>query len=49
MREAGALLKSAQLSVSEMQGKEGDSNYCTDHNLRIQQFVMARLSKAMLG
>ena len=49
VREAGAMLRNAHLSASEIHEKEGPANYCTDYDLRIQRFIMARLSEAVPG
>lgn len=49
VREAGAMLKSAHLSASEIHEKEGPANYCTDYDLRIQRFIMSRLSEIVPG
>ena len=49
VREAGAMLKSAHLSTSEIHEKEGPANFCTDYDLRIQRFIMGRLAEAAPG
>ena len=49
VHEAGAMLRDAHLSTSEIHEKEGPANFCTDYDLRIQRFIMARLSKAIPG
>jgi len=49
VREAGAMLRSAHLSISEIHKKEGPANFCTDYDLRIQRFIMARLSEIAPG
>ena len=49
VREAGAMLKSAHLRASEIHEKEGPANYCTDYDLRIQRFIMTRLSEIVPG
>ena len=49
VREAGAMLRSAHLCASEIHEKEGPANYCTDYDLRIQRFIMARLSEIVPG
>ncbi len=47
VRETGVMLRGAHLSASEIHKKEGQANYCTDCDLRIQRFIMARLSEIM--
>lgn len=44
VKQAGAILRSACLSVSEIHKKEGIANFCTDYDLQIQRFLMDRLS-----
>lgn len=49
VREAGAMLKSAHLSTSEIHEKEGPANFCTDYDLRIQRFIMGQLAEVAPG
>lgn len=49
VREAGATLKCAHLNAAEIHEKEGPANFCTDYDLRIQRFIMMRLSEAVPG
>lgn len=49
VREAGAMLKSAHLSTSEIHEKEGPANFCTDYDLRIQRFIMGWLAEVAPG
>ncbi len=44
IKQAGAILRGACLSVSEIHKKEGIANFCTDYDLQIQRFLMDRLS-----
>ena len=44
IREAGKIVLSANLDNAEIEKKTGDANFCTEYDVRVQNFLIERLS-----